>query len=131
MLTNRAEEFRASLESQLSEALAVGSEARARASWVVRERLIEYVDRFLGFCQLDSIPVSALIASDLFCVITVAVDLVTRELEEESSEAIRVSWMSFVSALDTLRSTESRADAEHLRSLIAEVDLALSAAQLS
>ena len=101
--------LKAALENELQfETEQAGLGPAERATWLAA-RLEHYVDRWLGFCDDPTIPLSALLSGDLFGVIEIGADLLDREMRliDQSGESI-VAWQEFVELLSAVRAAEDR-----------------------
>jgi hypothetical protein len=95
-----------------------GSSQRLR--WI-GDQLENYVERWLAFCTIPSLPMSSLLDDDLFGIIDIGTDLMDRELTHsaENPERDRV-WQEFHSVVAMIRTVGERTQAEQLRESLAQ-----------
>ncbi len=111
------ERYRVLVES-LEQAVAAetaqrGLDLHGQIDWLA-EHLDEYIDRWLGFCRVPTLQMTALLQSDLFVAIEIGAASLARRLET-AGEKLQVAWNEFADSLNRLRLSTDKNDAARLR----------------
>lgn len=121
----RTTELRASLQRELAAASTRGRfDPRGELRWLHGE-LTNYLDRWLAFAAIESIPMKSLLADDLFAMVVVAADEFRARRRALPDHAALQAWERFDSGIGGLRPTEARASLVGLQTALAEVGAAL------
>jgi len=102
-------EWKSLLTSLLEEAnLPSGS---AALMWLC-VHMDEYLERFVGFVKLETVPIAKLVDGDLFIIIHVAVEVVEEKLtqEPEIDRSIRKRWTEFKNTVAWMQQARDPAD---------------------
>ena len=120
MDATRSKELRASLERELKEESARQSfTQKDRIAWL-SDRLAEYLDRWLGFCEISEATMPQLVNSVLFAAVEIGADVLREELRSDGSPPqIRKAWDRFDVAVTSMRSGGDKRRAMELRELLA------------
>jgi hypothetical protein len=107
--------LRASLLRELEIACPfVSTPSRARLRWL-RNELENYLDRWLAFAAVESIPLKSLLADDLFAMVLVATDVCEQEFARASARPEKEAWDAFTGQLARIGKTKDRAILPNLR----------------
>ena len=76
----------------------------------------EYLERFVGFVKLGTVPIAKLVDGDLFIIIRVAVEVIEEKLIQESriDRPIREQWTEFKNTVIWMQQARDPADTELL-----------------
>jgi hypothetical protein len=122
----RVAALRASLLRELEAACpAASAPPPARLRWLHRE-LENYLDRWLAFAALDSIPLKSLLNDDLFAMVLVATETCDREFARGPDLAGKEAWAVFTALLSRLRATKDRTHISGLRPGLDRVGAAIA-----
>jgi hypothetical protein len=89
-----------------------------RVQWLSLQ-LEEYVERWLGFCQVTRVPNAALIDGALFGMIEICAEAVDSQIQEWKEQSTPRAWQEFRSSLRDIREDTDWAKAtQRLRSAV-------------
>lgn len=128
--TRRADELRASLLRELETvAQREGFDYVRRLRWL-RGELENYLDRWLAFAAVESIPLKSLLNDDLFAMVGVAAEVLDQQLRASAAvlSSVTDSWIRFYASLMRVRAAKDRSVLAGLRDALVAVDTALRAA---
>lgn len=83
--SERRDALKTSLRNQLDEVFP-RDDSSARQKWLAKQ-IAEYLDRWLGFVELKSIPMRALVRGDLFLMIELGVESLLEETHTDAADA--------------------------------------------
>lgn len=129
MDTTTREKMRDSLERALeSESRGKEWDARDRVLWL-SEQLEEYVERWIGFCELPSLPMSSLLVSDLFGAVEIGAEVLGAYLREyAATKDVQAAYGDFGAALRRVRVATRNAEAQALKEQMTVLRVALRSA---
>ena len=128
MNPTRLKALRVSLERELlAQTASKGSTRAIQLKWVT-EQLENYLERWLGFCAVPSIPMSSLVEDDLVGMIGIGLDVLTQRLGETTEfSTTKNSLCRLQNALRNVRQNGNRQMALQLRDALAVLKQSLEA----
>ncbi len=94
---------------------------KERWRWLL-DHVDEYLDRWIAFCNADSVTMSSHIHSDLHVVLLMGVDLLEEELASlASSHPLKKTWQSFSELVRGIHSETSKDITKELNTRLAVV----------
>jgi hypothetical protein len=104
-------EWKSLLTSHLEEAKLPSCFARLK--WLC-SHMDEYLERFVGFVKLGTVPIAKLVDGDLFVIIRVAVEVIDEKLIQEPriNQSIREQWTEFKNTIIWMQRAQDASDTE-------------------
>lgn len=104
----RVAALRASLLRELETACPLASTPPlTRLRWL-RNELENYLDRWLAFAAVDSIPLKSLLSDDLFAMVLVATETCEQEVTRTPHVDVKSAWIDFTALVARVRADKDR-----------------------
>lgn len=116
MDNQRRIDLRESLERALqSETQQRDLDVRGRIVWLA-EQMDEYIERWLGFCAVRSLPMPSLVQSDLFGAIEIGAEVLGTAIgNSDVVPNARSAWNIFLATLVEVSNTSNKLQAQRLK----------------
>jgi hypothetical protein len=119
-MTTMDKQGRTQLRKSLLEALHAETQqnalsAHGRVLWLT-DQLGEYIERWIGFCAIPSLPMPALLDSSLFRAVEVGAEVLGEAMQDwDATPSARSAWDTFTHTLADVRHASDRQQTSRLK----------------